>query len=119
MKPSKRTLEIEARRAADPIAQELGRTDIDYGSDDLPTAPRFADGQKPVATIDFVDAPFHARCLYCSNSAEPGAAHRIAGLENAIELRAVNQSDGREVPICLKCILLLIDKFHGKLKETT
>jgi hypothetical protein len=40
MKTSKRQLEIEARRAADPIAQALGRTDIDYSTDELPTAPR-------------------------------------------------------------------------------
>lgn len=40
MKQSKRQLEIEARRAADPIAQAVGRDDIDYSSDELPTAPR-------------------------------------------------------------------------------
>lgn len=41
MKKSKRQLEIEARMAADPIAQALGRTDIDYSDpDQLPTAPR-------------------------------------------------------------------------------
>ena len=40
MKKSKRQQEIEARRAADPIAQAIGRDDIDYESDELPTAPR-------------------------------------------------------------------------------
>lgn len=41
MKPSKRQLDIEARKAADPIAQALGREDIDYTDpDQLPTAPR-------------------------------------------------------------------------------
>lgn len=44
MKKSKRTLEIEDRKAADPIAQKLGRVDIDYSSDDLPTAPRTVAG---------------------------------------------------------------------------
>jgi len=40
MKLSKRQQEIEARKAADPIAQAIGRDDIDYESDELPTAPR-------------------------------------------------------------------------------
>lgn len=40
MKKSRRQQEIEARRAADPIAQAIGRDDIDYESDELPTAPR-------------------------------------------------------------------------------
>lgn len=40
MKQSERQQEIDARRAADPIAQALERTDIDYTSDELPTAPR-------------------------------------------------------------------------------
>lgn len=40
MKQSKRQQEIEARKASDPIAQALGRTDIDYTTDELPTAPR-------------------------------------------------------------------------------
>lgn len=37
---SKREQEIAARKAADPLAQALGRDDIDYASDELPTAPR-------------------------------------------------------------------------------
>lgn len=40
MKKSRKQREIDARIAADPIAQAMGRTDIDYSSDDLPTAPR-------------------------------------------------------------------------------
>jgi hypothetical protein len=40
MKKSRKQQEIEARKAADPIAQALGRTDIDYSTDALPTAPR-------------------------------------------------------------------------------
>lgn len=40
MKKSRKQLAIEARKASDPIAQSLGRTDIDYESDELPTAPR-------------------------------------------------------------------------------
>lgn len=48
MKQSRRQKEIEARKAADPIAQALGRTDIDYESDDLPTAPRM---NRPVTGI--------------------------------------------------------------------
>jgi len=40
-KPSKRQLDIEARMASDPIAQAVGREDIDYTDpDQLPTAPR-------------------------------------------------------------------------------
>ena len=39
-KLSRRAQEAEARKAADPLAQALGREDIDYESDDLPTAPR-------------------------------------------------------------------------------
>jgi len=59
-KLSRKEQEIEARRAADPIAQAIGREDIDYSSDELPTAPRFADGQKPIATMNFIDVPFEA-----------------------------------------------------------
>lgn len=41
MKLSRKQKEIEARKAADPIAQALGRVDIDYTDpDQLPTAPR-------------------------------------------------------------------------------
>jgi len=40
-KLSRKQREIEARRASDPIAQALGRTDIDHENpDELPTAPR-------------------------------------------------------------------------------
>lgn len=39
-KLSRKQREIEARRAADPVAQALGRDDIDYSTDELPTAPR-------------------------------------------------------------------------------
>lgn len=54
MKPSKRQREIEARRAADPIAQVVGRTDVDYSTDELPTAPRV------VAPIESGDSEFSA-----------------------------------------------------------
>jgi hypothetical protein len=60
-KLSRKEQEIEARKAADPIAQALGRTDIDYSSDELPTAPRFADGQKPIAVLNFIDTPFETQ----------------------------------------------------------
>lgn len=41
MKQSRKQREIAARRAADPIAQIVERTDIDYSDpDQLPTAPR-------------------------------------------------------------------------------
>lgn len=40
-KLSRKARDIEARRAADPIAQAVGRVDIDYSDpDQLPTAPR-------------------------------------------------------------------------------
>lgn len=40
-KLSRKARDIEARRAADPIAQAIGRSDIDYTDpDQLPTAPR-------------------------------------------------------------------------------
>lgn len=47
MKQSRKQREIEARRAADPLAQAVGREDIDYGSDDLPTAPRSVTSPTP------------------------------------------------------------------------
>ncbi len=47
MKPSKKQREIEARKAADPIAQVIGRDDIDYSTDELPTAPRVLDVKVP------------------------------------------------------------------------
>jgi hypothetical protein len=37
---SKRQQLIEARKASDPIAQLMEREDVDYESDELPTAPR-------------------------------------------------------------------------------
>lgn len=41
MKLSRKQQAIEARRASDPIAQKMERTDIDYTDpDQLPTAPR-------------------------------------------------------------------------------
>jgi hypothetical protein len=40
MKLSKRKQEIEARKASDPISQLMEREDVDYSSDELPTAPR-------------------------------------------------------------------------------
>lgn len=39
-KLSRKQQEVEARRAADPIAQAVGRDDIDYSTDELPAAPR-------------------------------------------------------------------------------
>jgi hypothetical protein len=39
-KLSRRQQEIEARKASDPLAQLMERNDIDYGSDELPVAPR-------------------------------------------------------------------------------
>lgn len=37
---SKRQQLIDARRDSDPIAQLMEREDVDYESDELPTAPR-------------------------------------------------------------------------------
>ncbi len=52
MKKSKRQEAIEARIASDPIAQKVGRTDIDYTNpDELPTAPRMAVVSEP-ATVE-------------------------------------------------------------------
>lgn len=56
MKLSKRKQEIEARRAADPIAQALGRTDIDYESDELPAAPRATLRQNEATKLDNVNS---------------------------------------------------------------
>jgi hypothetical protein len=58
VKQSRRQREIEARKAADPIAQVVGRNDIDYGSDDLPAAPRSS-----VSSVDTV-RPYIDRRLH-------------------------------------------------------
>lgn len=67
MEKSKRQLEIEARMAADPIAQAIGRTDIDYSDpDQLPTAPRaiqvapFKAAHEAKYPADVLDALFAA-----------------------------------------------------------
>lgn len=54
---SKRQKEIEARRAADPVAQALGREDIDYTSDELPTAPRLTDREWLLANVPHSPSP--------------------------------------------------------------
>lgn len=54
---SKKQREIEARKAADPIAQVMEREDIDYSSDELPSAPRVVERrtvQEWQASIDRV-----------------------------------------------------------------
>jgi hypothetical protein len=40
MKKSRKQQEIDARIAADPIARLMERDDVDYSTDELPTAPR-------------------------------------------------------------------------------
>lgn len=40
-KPNRRQQEAEARRAADPLSEKVGRDDIDYAHEDLPPAPRY------------------------------------------------------------------------------
>lgn len=58
MTQSKRQREIEARRAADPIAQLMDRVDVDYSSDDLPTAPWLHHGvERRVPLEPQTDAP--------------------------------------------------------------
>jgi hypothetical protein len=47
VRQSRKQKEIEARRAADPLSQVVGRVDIDYGSDDLPTAPPILKARPP------------------------------------------------------------------------
>jgi hypothetical protein len=59
MKLSKRQQEIEARKAADPIAQAVGRDDIDYESDELPTAPR------PTAPYQGCTCMGTGKCDFC------------------------------------------------------
>lgn len=52
MKQSRKQQAIEARRASDPIAQKVGRTDIDYTDpDQLPTAPRSVGQVTEIATF--------------------------------------------------------------------
>ena len=78
MKLSKRQQEIEARKASDPIAQVVGRTDIDYTDpDQLPTAPRVsAVEQRPEITIESLRVE-EERCRATNGTATgPALAHQ-------------------------------------------
>jgi hypothetical protein len=67
-KLSRKAREIEARRAADPIAQALGRTDIDYTDpDQLPSAPRITLPAVPVVIeAELAPKEFVKHCATCT-----------------------------------------------------
>lgn len=70
MKQSKRQQAIEARRASDPIARKMERTDIDYANpDELPTAPRIIAADDPIRDIGKepvkLPLPMYLECAMC------------------------------------------------------
>lgn len=84
---SRRMAEIEARKAADPLARAVGREDIDYSSDELLTAPR-VDGHRFKTVLRSVMSGLLGKKRTCEVCEGPGLLQRM---------------DGKSVVTCPEC----------------